>query len=173
VVASVQPAFDAAWGGDAGMYADRLGTQRARRLNPLAAMAAAGLPLAFGSDAPVTPLGPWEGVRAVAWHRTAEHRLSVRAAFHAHTRGGWRAGGDDTSGVLVPGAPASYAVWRTGDLVVQTPDERVAAWSTDPRSGVPGLPDLSPGAPLPTCLRTVVRGTTVFAIDQPPEGVAA
>ena len=177
VVASVQPAFDAAWGGDAAMYAERLGVDRARRLNPFAAMSAAGLPLALGSDAPVTPLGPWEGVRAAAWHRTPEHRLSVRAAFHAHTRGGWRAGGDDESGVLVPGAPATYAVWRTGDLVVQTPDDRVAAWSTDPRSGVPGLPDLSPGEPLPQCLRTVVRGATVYDVTsspaQPPEGVAA
>jgi hypothetical protein len=63
--------------------------------------------------------------------------------------------------VLAPGAPATYAVWAAGDLVVQTPDERVASWSTDPRAGVPGLPDVSPGAPLPTCLRTVVRGRTV------------
>ncbi|MDP9398075.1 MAG: amidohydrolase, partial [Actinomycetota bacterium] len=62
-----------------------------------------------------------------------------------------------------PGAPATYAVWRTGQLVVQTPDERVAAWSTDPRAGVPGLPNLHPDAPLPRCLRTVVRGRTVYA----------
>jgi hypothetical protein len=46
---------------------------------------------------------------------------------------------------------------------VQTPDERVAAWSTDPRAGVPGLPDLSPDIELPVCLRTVVRGQVVHA----------
>jgi predicted amidohydrolase YtcJ len=162
LTASVQPAFDALWGGEDGMYAQRLGAERARTLNPFAALLRAGVPLAFGSDSPVTPLDPWGTVRAAAFHRTPEHRVSVRAAFTAHTRGGWRAIGRDDAGVLVPGAPADYAVWRTGDLVVQAPDDRVARWSTDPRSGTPGLPDLTPGRDLPVCLRTVVGGRTVF-----------
>ncbi|MFF4226337.1 amidohydrolase [Streptomyces abikoensis] len=163
LTASVQPAFDAAWGGEEGMYAERLGPERARTLNPYAAMLRAGIPLALGSDSPVTPLDPWGTVRAAAFHRTPSHRVSVRAAFTAHTRGGWRAIGRDDAGVLVPGAPADYAVWEAGDLVVQVPDSRVANWSTDPRSGTPGLPDLTPGAPLPVCLRTVVGGRTVHA----------
>jgi len=163
LTASVQPAFDAAWGGEDGMYALRLGASRARTLNPYAAMLRAGIPLALGTDSPVTPLGPWETVRAAAFHRTPEHRISVRGAFTAHTRGGWRAIGRDDAGVLVPGAPADYAVWSAGPLLVQTPDSRVAGWSTDPRSGTPGLPDLSPGAPLPRCLRTVVAGRTIHA----------
>ncbi|NUO46022.1 MAG: amidohydrolase [Streptomyces sp.] len=162
LTASVQPAFDALWGGEEGMYAQRLGAERARTLNPFAALLRAGVPLAFGSDSPVTPLDPWGTVRAAAFHRTPEHRVSVRAAFTAHTRGGWRAVGRDDAGVLAPGAPADYAVWRTDELVVQAPDDRVARWSTDPRSGTPGLPDLSPGAHLPICLRTVVGGRTVF-----------
>ncbi|MEU8437229.1 amidohydrolase [Streptomyces sp. NPDC029216] len=166
LTASVQPAFDAAWGGEDGMYADRLGAERARTLNPYAAMLKAGVPLAFGSDAPVTPLDPWGTVRAAAFHRTPEHRISVRAAFAAHTRGGWRALGRDDAGILVPGAPADYAVWQTGALVVQAPDDRVARWSTDPRSGTPGLPDLSPGGELPVCLRTVVGGREVFVRPQ-------
>ncbi|MEN3583788.1 amidohydrolase [Streptomyces sp. ZYX-F-203] len=162
VTASVQPAFDSRWGGTEGMYARRLGSDRARTLNPFAALLRAGVPLALGSDSPVTPLDPWGAVRAAAFHRTPEHRVSVRAAFTAHTRGGSRAEGRDEAGVLVPGAPADYAVWRTGDLVVQAPDDRVARWSTDPRSGTPGLPDLTPGRDLPTCLRTVVGGRTIF-----------
>ncbi|MGW1890680.1 amidohydrolase [Streptomyces sp. NPDC002004] len=162
LTASVQPAFDALWGGEDGMYAQRLGVERARTLNPFAALLRTGVPLAFGSDSPVTPLDPWGTVRAAAFHRTPEHRVSVRAAFTAHTRGGWRAIGRDDAGVLVPGAPADYAVWRTGDLVVQAPDDRVARWSTDPRSGTPGLPDLTPDTALPVCLRTVVGGRTVF-----------
>ncbi len=162
LTASVQPAFDALWGGEEGMYAQRLGVERARALNPFAALLRAGVPLAFGSDSPVTPTDPWGTVRAAAFHRTAEHRVSVRAAFTAHTRGGWRAVGRDDAGVLVPGAPADYAVWRTDALVVQAPDDRVARWSTDPRSGTPGLPDLTPGGELPVCLRTVVGGRTVF-----------
>ncbi|GAA3022506.1 amidohydrolase [Streptomyces glomeratus] len=162
LTASVQPAFDALWGGADGMYAQRLGAERARSLNPFATLLRTGVPLAFGSDSPVTPLDPWGTVRAAAFHRTPEHRISVRAAFTAHTRGGWRAIGRDDAGVLVPGAPADYAVWRTDALVVQAPDDRVARWSTDPRSGTPGLPDLTPGTDLPVCLRTVVGGRTVF-----------
>ncbi|MFF5663361.1 amidohydrolase [Streptomyces griseofuscus] len=162
LIASVQPAFDALWGGADGMYARRLGAERARTLNPYAALLRSGVPLTFGSDSPVTPLDPWGTVRAAAFHHTPEHRVSVRAAFTAHTRGGWRAIGRDDAGVLVPGAPADFAVWRTGELVVQAPDDRVARWSTDPRSGTPGLPDLTPGGELPRCLRTVVGGRTVF-----------
>ncbi|WP_436789058.1 amidohydrolase [Yinghuangia sp. YIM S10712] len=163
--ASVQPAFDAAWGGPDGMYVRRLGKERAARMNPFADLNRAGVPLAFGSDAPVTPFDPWGTVRAAAFHRTEEQRISVRAAFTAHTRGGHRALGRDDEGVLVPGAPATYAVWRTGELTVQAPDRRVSAWSTDPSSGTPGLPDVSPGQDLPVCVRTVVRGRTVYGAE--------
>ena len=52
VIASVQPNFDALWGGEAGMYAQRLGVDRARKLNPFALLASQGVPLAFGSDTP-------------------------------------------------------------------------------------------------------------------------
>ncbi|HEV7626839.1 MAG TPA: amidohydrolase [Streptomyces sp.] len=162
LTASVQPAFDALWGGTDGMYATRLGAERAATLNPYAALLRAGVPLAFGSDSPVTPLDPWGTIRAAAFHRTPGHRISVRGGFTAHTRGGQRAVGSDESGVLVPGAPADYALWHTGELIVQTPDSRVASWSTDPRSGTPGLPDLTPGGQLPVCLRTVVGGRIVY-----------
>ncbi|TDE09536.1 amidohydrolase [Jiangella asiatica] len=163
VVASVQPAFDQLWGGDSGLYVDRLGPERGVSLNPFASMARAGVLLAFGSDSPVTPLAGWETVRAAAYHRTPSERLSARAAFSAATRGGWRAARVEDAGVLAPGMRATFAIWEVpGELVVQAPDERIAAWSTDPRAGVPGLPDLSPGAGLPRCLRTVVRGRTVY-----------
>jgi predicted amidohydrolase YtcJ len=161
LTASVQPAFDAFWGGESGMYVERLGTERARTMNPFAALLRAGVPLAFGSDAPVTPLDPWGTVRAAAFHQTPEHRVSARAAFTAHTRGGWRAVGRDDAGTLVPGAPASLAVWAPTDLIVQAPDEIIRNWSTDPRSGVPGLPDLTPGRALPQCRATIVNGKTV------------
>jgi predicted amidohydrolase YtcJ len=165
LTASVQPAFDACWGGESGMYVERLGAERARTMNPFAALLRAGVPLAFGSDAPVTPLDPWGTVRAAAFHRTPEHRISARAAFTAHTRGGWRALGRDDAGTLVPGAPASLAVWAPTELIVQAPDEIIRNWSTDPRSGVPGLPDLTPGRELPRCLATVVNGRPVFLAD--------
>ena len=146
ITSSVQPAFDAAWGGQDGMYAERLGRDRSRPMNPFAAMAAAGVPLAFGSDSPVTPLDPWGGVRAAVAHQTEHSRLPVAAAFAAHTRGGWYAAGEDSAGELRPGAAADFAVWgRTGHPHA---------------TGADLLPDLT--GPSPECLRTVVRGTTVY-----------
>jgi predicted amidohydrolase YtcJ len=132
-------------------------------MNAWASMSKAGVPLAFGSDTPVTPFAPWAGVRAAAWHHTETERITARAAFNAHTRGGWRAARRDDGGVIALGAPGSIAVWDVpGDLVVQTPDARVAAWSTDPRAGVPQLPDLHPDVDLPTCVLTLVGGEVAF-----------
>lgn len=161
LTASVQPAFDARWGGPDGMYAKRLGPHRALAMNPFAAMAGAGVALALGSDSPVTALDPWGTIRAAVRHRTSGSGLTARAAFSAHTRGGWRAARRDDGGELAPGAPATFAVWAVeGELVVQTPDDRVAGWSTDPRAAVSGLPDLD--GPEPVCLRTVVQGRDAF-----------
>jgi predicted amidohydrolase YtcJ len=166
VMASMQPNFDALWGGQDGMYARRLGADRAGALNPFALLASQGVALAFGSDAPVTGLDPWATVRAAANHHMPGSSLSVRAAFAAATRGGWRAGGvkDGLMGTLVPGAPASYAVWDVADLSeleASAPSDAVRRWSTDPRSRVPGLPRLGPTDPLPRCRQTVHRGAVI------------
>lgn len=139
VVASVQPAFDELWGGTDGMYATRLGAARAVEMNPFATMARAGVTMAFGSDSPVTPLGGWAGVRAAVLHRTDRHRIGVADALMAATAGGWRAAGVDDAGTLEPGMLATYAVWD-----------------------VSAVPAITTTGPLPTCLRTVVRGRTVF-----------
>jgi hypothetical protein len=150
VVASVQPVFDRWWGGPDRMYAQRLGVARALASNPLGPMHAVGVALAFGSDSPVTPVDPWGAVAAAVRHWNPGSRMSVRAAFAAHTRGGWRAlppavldaGGMD--GVLVPGAPATFAVWATPAGLAQ------------------GLPVLAEGAPRPVCRATVLRGEPIF-----------
>lgn len=159
LVASVQPAFDAEWGGPDGMYATRLGVERAAMLNPFAAFASHGVALAFGSDAPVTPLDPWGGVRAAAYHHTGGFGLSPRAAFLAATRGGYRAAGDDDSGVLAVGAPATFAVWDATPLPPRSTDERIQGWSTDAGWAEAGLPEVNTA---PDCLRTVVKGRTVW-----------
>ena len=160
VTASVQPGFDALWGGPDGMYARRLGADRATLLNPLAVLASAGVRLSFGSDTPVTPMDPWAWVRAASRHQSPGSAISVRAAFAAATRGAWRAGGvrDGLTGTLVAGAPASYAVWETNAFAVSAPADSVQRWSTDSRSRVSALPRLEPGDPSPRCRQTVHRG---------------
>ena len=161
VIASMQPGFDAAWGGETGMYAQRLGVERARSMNRFALLASQGVPLAFGSDTPVTEMNPWATVRAATRHRTPGSAISARAAFAAATRGGWRAGGmrDGVTGTLVPGAAASYAVWEADEFDVSAPADEVARWSTDPRSRVPVLPRLDDR--LPRCRQTVNRGAVI------------
>ncbi|MFN8126309.1 MAG: amidohydrolase family protein [Candidatus Nanopelagicales bacterium] len=157
---SVQPQFDALWGGPGGMYAARLG-ERAAALNPFAAFARSGIAMAFGSDTPVTAVTPWHSVAAAMFHHTESARISARAAFGAHTRGGWRAVGIDDAGVIRPGFRASLAVWDAGELAVQAPDERIAGWSTDPRSGTPPLPTLVESTAGPDCLLTMADGRVI------------
>ncbi|MGY1690536.1 amidohydrolase [Geodermatophilus sp. SYSU D01105] len=114
MVASVQPAFDAAWGGASGMYAERLGDERARDCNPFADLSDAGVALALGSDAPVTPLDPWGGVHAAVDHRTPSSGLRPFDAFDAATHGGWYAvRAEHPGGPLAVGAPADLALWET------------------------------------------------------------
>ncbi|WP_072801786.1 amidohydrolase [Rhodococcoides yunnanense] len=163
VIAAMQPRFDRLWGGESSLYAQRLGRDRALRLNPFAQLASSGVSLAFGSDAPVTAMDPWAVSRAAVNHRTSGSGLSPRAAFAASTRGAWRAGGvrDGLAGTLAPGAPASYAIWEAQELVVRAPKDGVARWSTDPRAGVPPLPPLDEDSPSPRCLRTVHRGRVI------------
>ncbi|MGY1710228.1 amidohydrolase [Geodermatophilus sp. SYSU D00758] len=118
VVASVQPAFDAAWGGTAGMYAERLGVERALATNPFAELADAGVALALGSDAPVTPLDPWGGVHAAVDHRTPGAGLRPFDAFDAATHGGWHAArAEHPAGPLAVGAPADLVLWETAETL--------------------------------------------------------
>lgn len=168
VVASMQPLFDAEWGGEDDLYVQRLGAYRAATLNDFATLAKAGVALSFSSDAPVTPMDPWAMVRAAVHHHQAPNAISPRAAFAACTRGGWRAGGinDGLTGTLNPGAPASFAIWEVDDLTVAGSHGAVQRWSTDPRSRVPALPDVSPHARAPRCVRTAHRGQDLYRDDR-------
>ncbi len=136
VVASVQPAFDATWGGDDQLYARCFGTEVSRRSNPLAWFDAERVIMAFGSDSTVTPLDPWGAVSAAERHRGGLG-LSRRAALHAHTRGGRDVAGQDEVGPVAAGKRADLAVWSENPLAVE-----------DPR----GL----------DCLATVVQGRGVY-----------
>ncbi|SBT41636.1 amidohydrolase [Micromonospora auratinigra] len=154
IVASMQPAFDRLWGGAGRMYESRLGLDRSLASNPMGAMHGVGVALAFGSDSPVTPLDPWGSVRAAAAHHNPGQRMSERAAFAAHTRGGWRAVHLDAEGVLALGAPATFAVWDTPagvqrGLPVLQADDPEARGAHDP-------------TPLPVCRATVLRGDVIY-----------
>jgi predicted amidohydrolase YtcJ len=98
-------------------------------------------------------------VRAAVSHFNPAQRMSVPAAFAAHTRGGWRAVHRDGDGVLALGAPATFAVWsapagvRRG-LPVLVAEEAELRGPDDP-------------TPLPVCRRTVLRGAVIYEEGMP------
>ncbi|MFC7789657.1 amidohydrolase family protein [Microbacterium sp. MAHUQ-60] len=91
VVASVQPAHAV---DDRDMVDDLWRYQQAISY-PLAALLESGIPVRFGSDAPVAPLDPWRTIAAAvhrtddereAWH--PEQRVGIDAALRASSRHG-------------------------------------------------------------------------------------
>lgn len=113
------------------------------RPQPLARLLSAGAQVSWTDSQD----SPWATVRSAV---VGDSGIGARAAFNAATRFAHRAAGNPDGGVLAPGADADFVRWQVERLVVQVADARVAAWSTDPRSGTPGLPELSPDVPLPT-----------------------
>ena len=88
--------------------------ERALAANPFAGFSDAGVGLALGSDAPVTPLDPWGGVHAAIDHRTPGSGLRPFDAFDAATHGGrFAVRAEHRAGPLAVGAPASLALWAT------------------------------------------------------------
>ena len=143
--ASMQSVFDELWGGRTGMYAQRLGVERALTLNRLADLQSAGVPIALGSDTPVTPVGPWRAIRAAVHHRTPGQSLTVAQALAAHTVAGWRAAGIDHAGNIDVGQSAHLAVWSPTDI-------DIASWQSG--IAVPAEGD-------PQAVATIVAGRVV------------
>ena len=120
---------------------------------PLADYSSAGIPLSFA----LAPQNPWKTVRAAVYE--SSQGISARAAFLAATRGGMRAAGYGHLGMISMGLPARLAEWSCTTLSVQTPDSRIATWSTDPRSRIPQLPDLKSKHDLPQLIRLWTTAT--------------
>ncbi|WP_210506135.1 amidohydrolase [Naasia sp. SYSU D00057] len=104
VVASVQPMHAL----DDRDIADHHWAGRTGRAFPLRSLLEAGATLAFGSDAPVSPLDPWLGIAAAvfrtgddrpAWH--PEQRIPVSAALAASTRGRGTVGVGDVADLAI------------------------------------------------------------------------
>ncbi len=138
VLFSLQPAFNHAW--DHQTYAQWVGEERARTVDPLRSFLEAGLPIAGGSDSTVTELSPLLGIHAAVNHSRLEERLSVEAAVELFS-----------SGV----AYATHDEERRGQLKVGY-DADLTVLEEDPREVEPNrLKDIQP-------VMTVVRGQVVF-----------
>jgi len=116
IVLGVQPAFEAEWGGPDGMYALRLG-ERWRRTNPYRRLLAAGVPLAGGSDAPITPIDPVAGIRAAMHRPNPAETIEGEAALAMFTSAAaFALNRENSSG--------SIAAGKDADITVLTADPR-------------------------------------------------
>jgi hypothetical protein len=123
LAASVQPAFDAAWGGPDGMYARRLGPRRAKSMNPFADLWLRGVPTGGSSDASVTPLDPWHGVASAVHHHRPSQRLGLPVAMEVFTFGGRvLARQERISGTIEPGQRADLTAFA-GDVLATDPSD--------------------------------------------------
>lgn len=122
--ASVQPAFDAYWGGRDGLYAQRIGWERAAHMNRFRTMSLTpGLIVGAGSDSTVTPLDPFLQMSALRSHHLSAERLDAEDALALHTAGAHALVGEDPPrGAIVPGAMADL-VWLDRDPVAAPADE--------------------------------------------------
>jgi predicted amidohydrolase YtcJ len=95
-----------------------------------------GVPLAFGSDAPIEIFDPFQGLFAAIVRRNIidrvpisdpwypEQRLTIHQALHAYTSGGaYAAGLEDRLGKLLPGYYADLAVLDQD--IFQNPEQQL------------------------------------------------
>ncbi len=108
---SMQPQFDAIWGGAGNMYATRLGGERARSMNALRSALDAGAVLCGGDDSPVCPLSPLAGMAAACEHHETSQRLTPLEALTMYTYDAARLVFAETkTGALAAGFDADFVV---------------------------------------------------------------
>ena len=124
---SVQPVFDAWWGGPGGLYEVGLGRERAAGMNPIRTMIERGIEVGAGSDTPITPLDPLLAVAALESHHDPRQRLSRAEAIRLHTIGSARlAHQEEKKGAFEPGTHADFVAYdadpfEASDLAAMTP----------------------------------------------------
>jgi hypothetical protein len=78
-----------------------------------------GLVVGAGSDAPVTPLDPWNAVAAMEQHHDPTQRLTRLEAVRVHTAGSARlAHQEEKKGTLEAGYHADFAAYEVDPLAV-------------------------------------------------------
>ncbi|MBN2082403.1 amidohydrolase family protein [bacterium] len=113
VISSMQPAFDARWGGPDGGYAQRLGSERALRSNPVGMVIGAGVRVAGGSDCYITPLDPLGGIRAALRHHNPAMRVDFTTAVNLFaSEAAYFSFNENDRGRIAPGCQADFTIVR-------------------------------------------------------------
>jgi len=126
-----QPGF-VYWNGD--NYLDRVEASMLPNLYPVGTLAKAGIPLAFGSDAPVIDPNPWPAVYNAVTRRTIsgsslpietsqEQTISVAEALRIYTAAGAVSeGSGDQKGTIRPGMLGDMVLLDTDPMTVASED---------------------------------------------------
>ena len=110
----MQPAFDLLWGGDSGLYEQRLGGQRLRQMNRFGSFTRAGVRVCGSSDWYVTELNIALSLHALINHHNPAERLSPAEAIRIYTENNaWLARAEDRYGLIEPGFEADLSVMDT------------------------------------------------------------
>lgn len=106
---SMQPGFDYLWGGADGIYAQRLGKERAATMNAFRTALREGAIVCGGSDSPVTKLSGLLGIHSMVKHRNPDQRLTLNEALRAYTTNAARLSFDENRrGKLAAGMAADF-----------------------------------------------------------------
>lgn len=108
LVLCVQPTFATIWGGDKGMYAQRLG-ERWRSTNPFRTLCDNKIIIAGGSDSPITPIDPMSGIHSALSLPNESSRLNGQEAFTLFTtNAAYSLNLEEKTGQLKPGLEADF-----------------------------------------------------------------
>lgn len=108
-VIGVQPAYDYYWGGKNGLYAERLGEERALNCNPFKTLSDFGISLIGGSDSPVTPINPILGIHSLVNHKNPDEQLDLVQALNIFINEPHKVVGNfENSGCLKKGFKADF-----------------------------------------------------------------
>lgn len=119
---SAQPTIQCRWAGEDGMYASRLGPERARWTNAFRGLADRGVSIAFGSDATVTSMDPWDTIHAAEHHPVSGQGVGRLEAVSMSTLGGRSAARQDRfAGVVRAGMRADLAAFEGDPFAADDP----------------------------------------------------
>ena len=123
IVLSMQPSFEAYWGGPGKMYEERLGKERAEGMNPFRKLLDGGVRICGGSDSPITPLDPLLGIHSAVNHPFHESRVNIKEAVEMFTTSGaWACFREDKIGKISRGYQADFVV-LSKDLFTISPEK--------------------------------------------------